>query len=300
LLPNLETGAHLALLDRERFLDKFRGLTLEHVGGPGAFPDAVTGATVTSRAVAEGVRRAVLSLDSSVVESPARESFWALPDVGTLIACGLVLLAAILLPRLAGAARRVCLLVSLGVLGVWLGRFFSVADLARLGTGGFPGGAAGAGVLLFLVIVLGVTLWRGRVWCTHLCPFGALSELAGWVCGARARTPGPLSRVGRFLPWVILATVCAAVAWTGRLEAAGAEPFAVTFQVLSLKLSPAEAWSAAPAALALAALLVVASLFSARFYCRHLCGAGAVLDLIAETKIKGSDPFIFQEGQEHG
>ena len=281
LLANTETPSYLAMLERGPFLERFRGRTLKETADPGKAPDAVTGATATCRAVDLAVRGAVLSLERPEGLAAAAEPPWQLPGTGDLIASGLVLLVAVLLPWLSGAARRLCLVAAVAVLGLWLQRFFSVADLARLGSGTLPRGAAGAGTLLFLVVLAGVTLWRGRFWCTHLCPFGALAELAGWVAHARARTPPVLVRAARVLPWAMLAAICAAVAWTGRLAAADAEPFATTFRVLALKLSAAQEWRTAPAALALAALLLAASLFSARFYCRHLCGAGAVLRLMA-------------------
>jgi polyferredoxin len=97
----------------------------------------------------------------------------------------------------------------------------------------------------------------------------------------------------------MLGAICGAAAWTGRLAAADAEPFAITFRVLGLRLSPAAEWAAAPAALALAALVLGASLFSARFYCRHLCGAGAVLRLLAGAGARAEErPPILEAGEE--
>jgi polyferredoxin len=169
-------------------------------------------------------------------------------------------------------------------MGALLGRFFAVADFARLGAGLIPAGEEGSGLLLFLLALLVVTLWRGRLWCSHVCPFGSLAELAGWACRAKPRTPRRLRGLARALPWVTVAAVAGCIAWTGRTAAAGTEPFGVCAQLLANPRAVTGLWSGARGPLLLFALLVLLSLVSLRFYCRNLCGAGALLRTVARAR----------------
>lgn len=299
MLPNAETPMYLAMLGRARFMERFRASGAGAAVELGEDIDAVSGATVTAGAVCAAVRRARHSLEATDAGAAGARAARAPPDVGWLLAAGFVLLVGAFAPRLRGSVRYIVLAASILLLGVWLGRFLSVAPLARFATGSLPPGGERTGILLFLGLLLGVTLWRGRVWCTHLCPFGALAELGGWACRARARTPRPLARAARVLPFVLLGAVSGAIAWTGRMEAAGAEPFASTFNVLSGRLAPAAAWDAAPAALALAALVLALSLVSPRFYCRHLCGAGAILKIVARGGARPAHGSAELDAEEH-
>jgi hypothetical protein len=249
--------------------------------------DAVSGATRTSEGVAEAVRDA-LSRGGSGGGPGGGEPSFAVPGLKAWAAIAYLILVAWLLPRLRRKFRLATMAVSVAVMGGLLGRFFSVTDAARAATGMLGGAEERTGLLLFLIALAGVTLWRGRVWCSHLCPFGCLTELGGRVTRARARLPGGLATAARILPWVTLGAVSAAVAWTGRTGAAGAEPFGVAGQLLRRPGKIVSLWTGSPAPLILFALLVLASLFSTRFYCRYLCGAGALLKVVARARGRGA------------
>lgn len=285
LLPSAETPLYLGRLADARFLERFRGKRLDAPFRLGRDVDAVSGATVTAEAVCAAVRGAVRPLGEHVPAPAGARAMPAPPRPGALLAAAALALTALLAPRLTGRRRLAWLAGSAALLGLGLQRFFAVGDLARLGAGLVAPGPELTGLLLFLAALLAATLWRGRVWCTHLCPFGAASELLGRSAraGARAAAPRLPPRLARALPWLMLAAIAGAAAWTGSAAAGQAEPFAATFAVLSGRVPPAAAFARAGAATALAALLLALSLVSMRFYCRRLCGAGALLGFVARA-----------------
>jgi polyferredoxin len=149
-----------------------------------------------------------------------------------------------------------------------------------------PAGVEGTGLVVFFAALAVATLWRGRMWCSHCCPFGVLSELGGRLTGARARAklPAALGKAARFLPWVVFGAVAGTVAWTGRMSAAAAEPFGFAAQLLGRPLSTGTLVAAAPLAAAVFGAALLLSLISLRFYCRFLCGAGALLGLCCRLR----------------
>ncbi len=245
--------------------------------------DAVSGATHTSEGVAMAVRSAVKSPQLGLAMQPP-PTLLAVPNWKALAACGYLLLLAVFLPRLGGKLRLACLGVSIGVLGVLAGRLFAVSDFARASTGLLPAGQAGAGALLFLLTLVIVTLWRGRMWCSHACPFGALCELGGKLTRAKSRPLKSLPWIPVVLPWIMMAAVALGIAWTGKTVAAGAEPFGITAQLLSWPPNALKLWRASRVPLATFALILAISLFVTRFYCRNLCGAGLLLRILTRVR----------------
>jgi sulfite exporter TauE/SafE len=312
-----ETPEFMNNFNRGGFLEKLAGKKVTDAFEIEKDLDAVSNATLTSGGAAEAARNAARIIRA---EKPQRSaSVLAMPGWREIAAVVYLLLVAALLPKLRGKLRLACLAVSVVAMGAVFGRFFSVADLARTSAGLLPGGGAGTGLLLFLLVLAGVTLWRGRVWCSHVCPFGCLTELGGRLTRARARTPKRLAWAARVLPWVTLAAVGASIAWTGRSDAADAEPFGTAARLLGKPLavaaerlhraeerdsgsgetesppSPRAAGGPSKAGslrewlpTILFALLLGLSLVSMRFYCRHLCGAGAVLRVLARAGARGA------------
>lgn len=237
--------------------------------------DAMTGATVTSRAVLETINAAAgrateaafgRALPASQGPPPAAEPPWG------LYATAILLL--IFFPvYLSGSepARLLYQIAVLGVLGVWLNTLVTEVDLVNLSLGraGTPAehpqrwlllGFAGATALLF-----------GQVWCGYVCPFGALQELIsrlGRRVGLRVYPERSLEQRLRYLKFILLAFVLIAVWVTGQGVWATFDPMQHLF---AAHLS---GWM-----LGLAALVLIASLFHYRFWCRYFCPLGAFLAL---------------------
>jgi len=308
VVASRESPAYMAGL--EAFLERLRGLhpgpgadvglRAAGAGGGGESGgiDAMTGATITSRAVLRGAVATARALDRDVLglglgedEAPLREpgepGWWRVftaPGGAYLLIALVLALALALRWRGAGLPRgrrqatlrraRLGLLVGHAVLGGWvLNAQLSTADLARLVTWDLPGAGAGHLWVLLGVVVL-TTAALGPLYCGWLCPFGAaqelLGELGGWL-GWRAPLAPGLDRAlrgGKYVALGVVAVVVAAGGLAGVRLVLAADPLAMGLGA-----------RAVGAGLVLVAVLAGASLFVERPWCRYACPVGAALSV---------------------
>ncbi len=160
----------------------------------------------------------------------------------------------------------------IGWLGLMNGDLVSQAFFLGAAQSGFPWQTA-LGLSLLSVAAIAVPITSGRnVYCSHICPHGAVQQLV------RRRLPWQLSispkiaRGLRVLPWLLLGWVI----MIGLLHL----PFS------PVDIEPFDAWLwtvAGVATIAIAVTSVVASLFIPMAYCRHACPTGALLDFVSSS-----------------
>ena len=177
--------------------------------------------------------------------------------------------------------RWVALLSTFVYLGFVNGTFLSVSHITNFMKQG-PGLFLNDLPLLILVVfTLVTTVFWGRVFCSSLCPFGALQDILERIVPRRWRRSLPqwLHDRALWLKYVILAGLIAmAVAYAELSVFQYFEPFGTLFyQSQSLLL-----WG-------ILSVFVAGSIFVPRFYCRYACPLGAslgVLSIAAFWKIK--------------
>ncbi len=167
--------------------------------------------------------------------------------------------------------------------------FFHVDPLAATGvtfaTGSLPGALVWAVVLVLLTVVF------GRVFCGWVCPLGTLQQLSSWLFSPRTRRES--LKVNRWRRWyalkyyVLAAFLAAAVA--GTLLTGLLDPLSLLTRGLAAGLWPVlpggrpvpGGWLAA----ALLLVIVVASRWIPRVFCRGFCPLGALLGVFARFSI---------------
>lgn len=267
------------------FRKLFAGRTFSELAGAGtelAAVEGVSGATMTSQAVACGIIEAVVA--EATRRQHEQRSFatdlaaWAGSVEGpqwgavAVIAVGLVTGYS----RLRGHrfGRLILPVVVLAYLGFGAGAVLSQAQLWGWAAVGLPRGAT---VLLFLTAVALLTpVTTGRnIYCAHLCAHGSAQQLLAkvirpqrrrWLEPARRRLVTLLRQV-RWLPAALLGV------------AAVVTIFGLPFSLVDLE--PFDAYVPAVAgslALILFFISLLASCLSPMAYCRHGCPTGALLE----------------------
>ena len=261
--------------EEDYFLSLWGGMTLPELAAldlDKASVEGVSGATMTSRAVAEGLKLAAADWkrQQDTPPKPKEPAFSLRPrDVGT----ALVLLGGLLIgfTNLRGKkwVRVPFQVLLIGYLGFINGDLVSQALLVGWAEHGIPWRAATGLVLLTGAAVLVPLVSRHNVYCHHLCPHGAAQQLLKNRLPWRVSLPKWLVWMLSAIPAVLLVLVVLVPMLSLSLSLVNLEPFdAYVFRI------------AGTATLAIFFGGLAASLFVPMAYCRFGCPTGALLGFL--------------------
>jgi uncharacterized protein with FMN-binding domain len=186
VLSSPDTRSYLEKVIGLGILDAFIDTSIEQMPAV----DAVSGATISSTALIRGVESAAQQIGSSEFGMPKSEEKQeaATPETLKLIIICLFFAAAFVITtkrvRKKNRARTALLCCSVTVLGFWFGTQFSLATVAILINGSWLKGMATYATLLCLVLTIFTFLiTRKNLFCTSICPFGAIQEGIGKITG---------------------------------------------------------------------------------------------------------------------
>ena len=171
--------------------------------------------------------------------------------------------------RKSSTIRWVTLAYTLFYLGFYNGTFLSVSHI----TNGLKQGPAlflnDLPLLLIVVFTIVTTLFWGRVFCSSLCPFGALQDFITRIMPKKWQlaVPQAIHDKALTIKYAILALlVVTSLTFSDLSLFQYFEPFGTIFYFSRSMLL----W-------AILAVFIVASMFVSRFYCRYACPLGAAL-----------------------
>lgn len=256
-------------------LTKWDGLTIEQAQALKV--DAVTGATYTSNAIIGNMERGL----SYAADNSQEKSFWSSLDVSAKAIIGLIvaLMAAIIPLFVKNPRYRIIQQVlNIAVLGFWCGIFLNYTALIGYMSNGMNVAAMLVPIILLITAFIYPLFGKKSYYCTNVCPFGALQELAGkcvkYKIPMSAKTVRRLDLVREIL-WAVL-MLCL---WTGVwFDWIDYEPFSA-FVVQSAS------WVVIVIALVFVALSTVIM----RPYCRFVCPTGTLLK-ISQSTITDNNP----------
>ena len=244
-------------------LTKWNGKTIEDAQKMKV--DAVSGATFSSKAIIGNVQRGL----QYAVKNPVKTSVWSEFDFSAKAIAGLivVLMAAIVPLFIKNRRYRIAQqILNVIVLGFWCGSFLNYTSIVSYMSNGMNIVALIIPVIMLITAFVYPLFGKKSYYCTHVCPFGSLQELAGKCVGYKVRMkPTTTKRLDWFrqILWVIL-MLCL---WTGIwFDWIDYEPFsAFVFQ------------SASWVVIAIAITFVALSTVIMRPYCRFVCPTGSLL-----------------------
>ena len=232
--------------------------------------EGVSGASMTSMAMAEGIMRRLRAADAALSLAPPTLRFsWVDLGLVVIIAAGTVL-------AFTGTHGRTKLRIGFQLLVIGYVGFFSGLPLAQSlfagwAQSGVPWRTA-PGLVLLMAAALAVP-WASRkpLYCQQLCPHGAAQELLGRLAPKRWRLALPKDFAAglRWLPGLLLGLVVIVTILVLPIDLAHLEPF----DAYSLR-------AAGVATITIAIVGLIASLFVPMAYCHYGCPTGALLEFL--------------------
>ena len=228
--------------------------------------EGVAGATLTSYAIAEGIKQRFA--DDAKGAMAKHASNWATVQQ---VALWCFLLGALLMTftGLHGRPiiRKLWQVLLVAGLGLWLGQMISLSLLVGWARHGLPGGPAAGLVGLGAIALLIPWATRRQAYCHQICPHGAAQELLGSFSRLHVHVTPRVHQWLRRLPFVLLG---------------GAFLVALRWPRWNLgQLEPFDAWllsGIAVSTVVIAGLGLVSAIFVPQAFCKYGCPTGALLN----------------------
>lgn len=260
--------------DDEYFGRTFNGLSLEELADADLHAmqvEGVSGATMTSFAVAEGIVAAAQEhIKPAHAATPTETPRWlGIHDIIT----GIVVAAAILIGftslRANKPVRIAFQLILIVYLGLIAGNLLSQAMIAGWAIHGVPWRNA-AGLAMLAVAAFACPIFTKRnIYCSHLCPHGAVQQLVKRRIGYQVKLNRFMTRLLKLIPGLLLLWCLIVVLASLSFSLVDIEPF-------DAYLFPIAGW----ATLTVAILGILASFFVPMAYCRFGCPTGMLLEFL--------------------
>ncbi len=288
ILEHKETPQYLERITKEGFFEQFDHYDIAKGTTFGVEIDGISGATFSTRAitmctdqVAESIRTAGLGLPAHSATVPWQ---FGLAEVAIAVLIALCIVLANV--RACRKLRPALLIASVVLMGFWLNRPQTIAQISGVFMGYFPVFKTNLIWYMILLIALLPPILVGKnYYCTYLCPFGAAEEGLGFI-GKKTKLPSlphgkaPFLRKTRNL--IVFVVLLMAFLFQNP-SVSSFEPFATLFQLKGTGLQ-----------ILLLVSVLAAALFFNRFWCVGFCPVGGFLDFIATgrralaRKIKGN------------
>lgn len=270
-LDNAETPDFFELASD--LLTRWNGKTIEEAMQTKV--DAVSGATFSSKAIIGNMQRGLLYVrgqQALASEGNAANAFDS--SVTNIAGLVVVLMAAILPLFIKNRKYHICQLVlNVVVLGFWCGAFLSYTSLIGYVAHGINVQAVIIPFIMLLTAFVYPLFGKKTYYCTHVCPFGSLQQVAGKFVKFKVKmSPKTVHRLDIFrqVLWALLMLCIWSGVWA---DWTNYEPFAAfIFQ------------SASWIVIVLAAAFVLLSFFVTRPYCRFVCPMGTLFKLSQASK----------------
>jgi predicted membrane-bound spermidine synthase/Na+-translocating ferredoxin:NAD+ oxidoreductase RnfG subunit len=294
IIRSNETPAYL------ESLTQWRGLLNGHqLFGPGPFADvhAVTGATVSSKAILSALEKSGYRFATQILGQPVTRDSSLLaratsndymPDTHGIYLIGVFALALIVIYRGGFTSRLAVLIFSFVAGGIILNAQYSSEQIATLLSGHNPAVGLSGAFLLTIGVPLLIILF-GNIYCGYVCPFGAAQELLGYIVPDRFKKPISVEKMrkARFVKYAVLFVLIIMFFLSRNRTTLSADPLVEIFHFRSFASLEGSfsIFDFQASMLLIAVVALVGSVFYTRFWCRYLCPVGAFLSLLNKLGI---------------
>jgi len=268
LINSYESASFLAKLFNKKYYDQYPGKQVNNRFVIKEDLDAVSGATVSSVAIAKAVRDASFKIaeNNLKIEIPNIEKIFQFTyKEGIALLLFILGLVSVFLKK--KKWRYFSLFLGLIFFGFMFNASLSITHFGRIILGYFPD--IYSHFIWWLLMAGTITIiigWGRNVYCSTLCPFHATQILLNKISGINLKLPPKLVKILVKTPNVLLWLSLMLIFLSSNPTIASYEPFALLFSLEGVGIQ----WYILPAAL-------IGALFFSNFFCRFFCPVGGAL-----------------------
>lgn len=279
VVEHKETASFFFRVQRSGFFNALKGKSYSDLFVPGRDIDGVTGATYSTRALAEAVRKASRTVSSknlgfSSIPEVSPEIKFGFPEVFLIILFAFGILGRTKRFKYKKTARWISMLAGLFVLGFLYNRPLTLVFINKMLLGFWPQWQF---FLYWYLLIAGIlfvyTMDNKNPYCDWFCPFGAAQECLGIVGGAKVRIPEKPHTVLRWVQRVLALILILIALYSRNPSIFSYEVFGAFFHLIGTGFQ-----------FALLGIVLVAALFLRRPWCSYLCPLRPVTDYIRLTR----------------
>jgi len=285
LIQDRETVAYITKLRRKRYFGQYIGKSINDGFIYGEDINAVSGATLSSVAIAEAVRNSVhqIAHEKNLEIQPIPVE-WQFGYREILVAI-IFIIGVISIITKQKRIRYLSLFSSFVVIGFLLNESLSITHFGRVLLGFIPDFNMHFAWWLLMAGTLAIIIGFGRnVYCHALCPFSATQILLHKISGLNFRLPHTMQKIARYTPGFLLWLSIMIILISRNPTLASYEPFAMFFSLNGIGIQ----WYILPVSL-------IGSLFVSNFFCNLFCPVGAGFRFLLSIR----RIFINPKGQVH-
>jgi len=280
VIKNNETYSYFIKIKSKGFFEQFKGKPTNQGFQLLKDIDGVSGATVSSQAFSEAIRKAshriAVNVFNQEVEEPKLEWVFGRNEWILLIITIIGVLSILL-------KNKILKYISLGLSIVFIGFMFnasiSLSHFGRLFLGYFPDIhrhlmwwiMMGSSILFILII-------GKNLYCNALCPFHAVQLILSKISGLKWKFPPSVQKVLIKMPLFLLWVSLHIIFLSKNPTIASYEPFALLFSLDGYGIQ----WYILPFSL-------IGAIFIPNFFCNYFCPVGATLRFAVQKRKLGKD-----------
>ena len=275
LINNFESASFLAKIKNEKYYDQYPGKKVNNRFIIKEDVDAVSGATVSSIAIAEAARDASFKIAQSNLnlEIPNIErTFQFTYKEGIALALFVLGVIAVFLRK--KKLKYVSLFLGLIFLGFMFNASLSITHFGRIILGYFPDIYSHFVWWLLMAGTIAVIIgWGRNVYCSALCPFHATQVLLNKISGINIKLSLKQLKILNKTPSILLWLSLMLIFLSSNPTISSYEPFAMLFSLEGVGIQ----WYILPASL-------IGALFFSNFFCRFFCPVGATFKWVQKKR----------------
>jgi len=270
-----ETESFLKKVNRKKLLSQFTGQMINSAFRVGEDINAISGATLTSNAIAEAVRQASHNISSSqfnlrLPPSPDLKFHIGLNEYSWFFLLALAYITSSLRIKRKWELRWAVMIASLVLLGFQLNAQLSISQVNKAILGYWPDWHMQLYFYIMIFGIIGLILFTGRNhYCDRICPFGTTQDILGRITGAKSRDTGRFRRPLVWLQRFLALGVIISALITRKPGAGNYEVFGTMFRLTGNNIQ-----------FILLFLTAILSLFIKRPWCNFLCPVRPVNDYV--------------------